>query len=102
MTPRKPVTDWATDWDHLDPRWREDPFPIWDELRRSCPIAHTERYQGAFGSTSDNQVEVNSGAISRSVSSAIGGFLTARADWPERGDSTEASWSSAMSRSEAS
>jgi hypothetical protein len=47
MTPRKPVTDWATDWDHLDPRWREDPFPIWDELRRSCPIAHTERYQGA-------------------------------------------------------
>jgi cytochrome P450 len=48
MTPRKPVTDWATDWDHLDPRWREDPFPIWDELRRSCPIAHTERYQGAY------------------------------------------------------
>src|ERR1051326_7178321 len=33
MAPRKPVTDWATDWDHLDPRWREDPFPIWDELR---------------------------------------------------------------------
>ena len=48
MTPRKPVTDWATDWDHLDPRWREDPFPIWDELRQSCPIAHTERYQGAY------------------------------------------------------
>src|SRR5260370_7721559 len=48
MTPRKPVTDWATDWDHLDPRWREDPFPIWDELRRGCPIAHTERYQGAY------------------------------------------------------
>ena len=48
MTPRKPVTDWTTDWDHLDPRWREDPFPIWDELRRSCPIAHTERYQGAY------------------------------------------------------
>ena len=48
MAPRKPVTDWTTDWDHLDPRWREDPFPIWDELRRSCPIAHTERYQGAY------------------------------------------------------
>ena len=48
MMPRKPVTDWTTDWDHLDPRWREDPFPIWDELRRSCPIAHTERYQGAY------------------------------------------------------
>ena len=48
MTPRKPVTDWTCDWDHLDPRWREDPYPIWDELRRSCPIAHTERYQGAY------------------------------------------------------
>ena len=48
MTPRKPVTDWTTDWDHLDPRWREDPFPIWDELRQTCPIAHTERYQGAY------------------------------------------------------
>ena len=48
MTQRKSVTDWTTDWDHLDPRWREDPFPIWDELRQSCPIAHTERYQGAY------------------------------------------------------
>src|SRR5215469_7501875 len=48
MTPRKPVTDWTTDWDHLDPHWREDPYPIWDELRRTCPIAHTERYQGAY------------------------------------------------------
>ena len=48
MRPRKPVTDWTTDWDHLDPHWREDPYPIWDELRRSCPIAHTERYQGAY------------------------------------------------------
>ena len=48
MTPRKPVTDWATDWDHLDRRWQADPYPIWDELRRSCPIAHTERYQGAY------------------------------------------------------
>ena len=41
MTPRKPVTDWATDWDHLDPRWREDPFPIWNELRQSCPVSYT-------------------------------------------------------------
>src|SRR6266550_3470108 len=48
MTSRKPVIDWTTDWDHLDPRWRENPFPIWDELRQSCPIAHTERYQGAY------------------------------------------------------
>jgi cytochrome P450 len=48
MNPRKPVTDWTTDWDHLDARWREDPYPIWAELRQSCPIAHTERYLGAY------------------------------------------------------
>ena len=46
--PRPPVTDWATDWDHLDPRWVEDPFPIWDELRQTCPIAHTERFKGVY------------------------------------------------------
>ena len=28
-----PVTDWVNDFDHTDPRWTEDPFPIWDELR---------------------------------------------------------------------
>ena len=46
----------------------------------------------AFGSTSDNHVAVNSGAISRSVSSEIGGLPVARADRPERGDWTPASW----------
>ena len=45
---RPPVSDWATDWDHLDPRWVEDPYPIWDELRQKCPIAHTDRYNGAY------------------------------------------------------
>ena len=49
---RKPVADWTTDWDHLDPRWRNDPFPIWDDLRTSCPIAHTERFLGAYLPTS--------------------------------------------------
>jgi cytochrome P450 len=40
--------DWATDFDHLDPRWVEDPYPIWDELRATCPVAHTERYRGVY------------------------------------------------------
>ena len=48
MTEVKPVTDWTKDWDHLDARWREDPYPIWDDLRQHCPIAHTDRYQGAY------------------------------------------------------
>ncbi len=48
MSARVPVTDWATDFDHLDPRWVNNPFPIWDELRQKCPIAHTNRYLGVY------------------------------------------------------
>jgi cytochrome P450 len=48
LSTRPPVTDWATDWDHLDPHWVEDPYPIWDELRQTCPIAHTERFGGVY------------------------------------------------------
>ena len=43
-----PVRDFATDFDHTDPAWVKDPFPIWDELRETCPVAHTERYGGAW------------------------------------------------------
>ena len=43
-----PVTDWATDFDHTDPAWAADPFPIWDELRQTCPVAHSERYGGVW------------------------------------------------------
>jgi cytochrome P450 len=48
MSARPPVTDWTTDWDHLDPHWVEDPYPIWDELRQRCPIAHTDRFNGVY------------------------------------------------------
>jgi len=48
MTGRAPVADWATDFDHLDPAWIENPYPIWDELRRTCPVAHTERFSGVY------------------------------------------------------
>ncbi len=40
----RPVDDWATDFDHTDPRWVEDPYPIWDDLRQRCPVAHSDRY----------------------------------------------------------
>ena len=48
MTNRPPVTDWATDFDFLDPQWVDDPYPIWDGLRSRCPIAHTDRYHGVY------------------------------------------------------
>ena len=43
-----PVTDWASDFDHTDDAWVADPFPIWDELRETCPVAHSERYHGVW------------------------------------------------------
>jgi cytochrome P450 len=49
---RPAVGDWSRDWDHMDPRWTDDPFPIWSALRETCPIAHTERYRGAWLPTS--------------------------------------------------
>jgi cytochrome P450 len=48
MSTRPPVNDWETDFDHLDPRWVNDPYPIWQELRAQCPVAHTERYMGVY------------------------------------------------------
>ena len=43
-----PVQDWATDFDVLDPRYVGDPFSIWDDLRQSCPIAHTDRRKSSW------------------------------------------------------
>jgi cytochrome P450 len=47
-TPRARVSDWATDFDHTDPEWVADPYPIWDELRATCPVAHSDRYGGTW------------------------------------------------------
>ena len=44
----KAVTDWAADFDHADPAWAADPFPIWDDLRQRCPVAHSDRYHGVY------------------------------------------------------
>jgi cytochrome P450 len=48
MGDHAPVHDWKTDFDHTDDEWAADPYPIWDELRESCPIAHSDRYGGAW------------------------------------------------------
>jgi len=48
MSARPPVHDWATDFDHTDPVWVADPYPIWDDLRARCPVAHSDRYGGVW------------------------------------------------------
>ena len=48
MPDHPPVTDWVHDFDHTDPRWTEDPFPIWEELRAESPVVHTDRFLGCY------------------------------------------------------
>jgi cytochrome P450 len=43
-----PVSDWATDFSHLESEWSADPYPIQDDLRQRCPIAHTDRFGGGW------------------------------------------------------
>ena len=43
-----PVSDWATDFSHLEPEWAADPYVIQDDLRVRCPIAHTDRFGGGW------------------------------------------------------
>ncbi|MBV9631921.1 MAG: cytochrome P450 [Xanthobacteraceae bacterium] len=41
-------SDLDNDFDHLDPSWIADPFPIWDEMRQNCPVAHTDKFNGVY------------------------------------------------------
>ena len=48
MATVKPAQNWQTDWDHADPAYNQQAHQIWDELRETCPVAHTDRYGGAW------------------------------------------------------
>jgi cytochrome P450 len=48
MTERRPVSDWTTDFDHLSDEWAAKSPEILADLRDRCPVAHTERFFGAY------------------------------------------------------
>ena len=48
MTQTAPVKNWATDFDVMDPQYLSDPFSIWDQLRATCPIPHTNRRKSSW------------------------------------------------------
>ena len=48
MTQTAPVENWATDFDVMDPQYLSDPFSIWDQLRATCPIPHTNRRKSSW------------------------------------------------------
>jgi cytochrome P450 len=57
MPEHPPVLDWVNDFDHTDPRWTENPFPIWEELRSASPVVHTERFLGCYMPTTYEAVK---------------------------------------------
>jgi cytochrome P450 len=46
--PRPSPTDWATDFDHTHADYAAAAPAIWDDLRDRCPVAHTDRFGGAW------------------------------------------------------
>ncbi len=42
------VKDWTSDYDIFAREYIKDPFPIWDQIRGKCPVAHTDRWGGSF------------------------------------------------------
>jgi cytochrome P450 len=62
-TAPRPVTDWSTDYDIFSPEYINDPFPVWDGLRDTCPVAHTDRWGGSWMPTTYEDVS----AIARDI-----------------------------------
>jgi cytochrome P450 len=48
MTSAGPVLDWTNDYDLFDDTFVTEPYPIYAELRESCPVARTERWGGSW------------------------------------------------------
>ncbi|HYI62914.1 MAG TPA: cytochrome P450 [Acidimicrobiales bacterium] len=53
---RPAPVDWATDWDHTHEAYAAAAPEIWDDLRGRCPVAHTDRFGGAWLPTSHQDV----------------------------------------------
>jgi len=56
----------------MDAGYVEDPFPIWDDLRQTCPIARTERRTGAWLLTTYADVTAAAHDIKRFSSLEVG------------------------------
>lgn len=70
-TTRPPVSDWATDFDHTHPDYAARAPEIWDELRERCPVAHTERFGGAWLPTRADDVRTIAEDTDRFTSRSI-------------------------------
>ena len=66
------VRDWAVAYDVFDPAYIADPFSIWDELRDTCPIAHTDRLGGSWLPTTYDDVTAIARDVERFSSRNVG------------------------------
>ena len=48
MTSTDPVKSWDDDYDIFDSEFVRDPYPIWQDLRPRCPVAHSDRWGGSY------------------------------------------------------
>jgi len=44
------------DFDVMAADYVADPYPVWDEMRTTCPVAHTDRHGGAWITTTYEDV----------------------------------------------
>ena len=73
-----PVNDWTRDYDIFDADYIVDPYVVWDDLRQSCPIAHTERWGGSWMPTTYADVNAIAHDIANYSSSDVGVPRSAR------------------------
>lgn len=43
-----PMPDWATEFDHTKEAYAQRATDVWDELRGTCPVAHSEAHGGVW------------------------------------------------------
>lgn len=52
----QPPIDWATEFDHTSDAYAARAPEIWDELRRRCPVAHSDAHGGVWLPTTHDDV----------------------------------------------
>jgi len=70
---KTPVQDFAADWDHTDPQWVNDPYPIWTTCANVAG-RHTERYGGGWFPTTHEMVT----SIAMTPSTSRAAWLSSR------------------------